>query len=68
MPFYKGSALLQDSNTDTNGARNIVSDPANDAAFFYNDGAYLYFRQGRAPVRPHRILKTLYRSSAQIAR
>lgn len=44
VPFYKGSALLQDSNTDTNGARNIVSDPANDAAFFYNDGAHLYFR------------------------
>lgn len=44
VPFYKGSVYLQDPNTDTNGSRNVVSDVSNDAAFYYNDGTYLYFR------------------------
>lgn len=44
VPFYLGPNYLQDSNTDTNGSRNVVADPSNDAAFFYSDGTYIYFR------------------------
>ncbi|OGR13335.1 MAG: hypothetical protein A3K53_09515 [Deltaproteobacteria bacterium RIFOXYB2_FULL_66_7] len=44
MPFYKNGTYIQDPNNDTNGSRNVVSDPDNDVAFYYNDGVYLYFR------------------------
>lgn len=44
IPVYKASSLLQDSLTDANTSRNVVSDPTHDAAFVYNDGTYMYFR------------------------
>ncbi|MFC1494904.1 hypothetical protein ACFL6W_06480 [Thermodesulfobacteriota bacterium] len=44
IPVYKGGIYLQDSTGDAQGSRNIVSDPANDAAFIYNDGQYIHFR------------------------
>lgn len=44
IPIYKGGALLQDPSGDSQGSRNIVSDPTHDAAFIFNDGTYLYFR------------------------
>ncbi|HOZ02057.1 MAG TPA: DUF11 domain-containing protein [Candidatus Syntrophosphaera sp.] len=44
IPVFKNGDLLQDSLTDANGSRNIVSSPAHDAAFIYNDGNYMYFR------------------------
>ena len=44
IPVYKGSVLLQDPSGDATGARNVVSDPINDAAFIFNDGTYIYFR------------------------
>lgn len=44
IPVYKGGALLQDSSSDSQGSRNIVSDPTHDAAFIFNDGTYLHFR------------------------
>lgn len=44
IPVYKNSTYLQDSNSDANGSRNVVSDAANAASFIFNDGTYLYFR------------------------
>ena len=45
IPIYRGGAFIQDDNGDTNGSRNIVSDATHAAAFIYNDGTYMYFRQ-----------------------
>lgn len=44
IPLFKGGDLLQDDVADSQGSRNVVSDPNNDAAFMYNDGLYIYFR------------------------
>jgi uncharacterized repeat protein (TIGR01451 family) len=44
IPVYKGGALLQDSNSDASGSRNVVSDATHAAAFIFNDGTYLYYR------------------------
>ncbi|MBF0118989.1 MAG: DUF11 domain-containing protein [Desulfobacterales bacterium] len=44
VPFYKNGAIVQDSISDTNGTRNIVSDSTHAAGFIFNDGTYLYFR------------------------
>lgn len=44
IPIYKSSSLLQDPGGDSNGARNVVSDASNAAAFVFSDGTYLFFR------------------------
>ena len=44
IPVYRNNIILQDSISDANGSRNIVSDSNNVAAFIYNDGTYIYFR------------------------
>lgn len=44
IAVYKNYLYLQDNNSDTNGSRNVVSDATHPAAFFYNDGQYIYFR------------------------
>jgi len=44
IPVYKGGVFLQDPTGDAQGSRNIVSDPAHDAAFMFNDGAFIHFR------------------------
>ncbi|MBF0397717.1 MAG: DUF11 domain-containing protein [Desulfobacterales bacterium] len=44
VPFYKNGTIVQDSISDTNGTRNIVSDSTHAAGFIFNDGTYLYFR------------------------
>lgn len=44
IPVYKSSVLLQDSVSDANTERNVVSDTTHDAAFIFNDGTYLYYR------------------------
>lgn len=44
IPIYKSSTLLQDPGGDANGARNVVSDANNAAAYIFNDGTYLFFR------------------------
>lgn len=44
IPVYKNYSYLQDSSGDSTGSRNIVSDATHPAAFFYNDGSYIYFR------------------------
>lgn len=44
IPVYKNYAYLQDPNGDSTGSRNVVSDATHPAAYFFNDGAYIYFR------------------------
>ena len=44
VPVYRGGAILQDANGDTNGARNIVSDATHAAAYLWNDGVSIFFR------------------------
>jgi len=44
IPVYKNYNYLQDPTGDSTGSRNVLSDATHPAAFFYNDGAYIYFR------------------------
>lgn len=44
IPVYKNGIGIQDPNSDAQGSRNIVSDPAHPAEFIHNDGAYFYVR------------------------
>ncbi len=44
VPVFKGGQIIQDSNSDTNGSRNIVSDATHAALFIFNDGTNLHFR------------------------
>lgn len=44
LPVYRGGAIVYDSNTDTNGSRNIVGSTASPSLYLFNDGINLYFR------------------------
>lgn len=44
-PILIGGLPLQDINTDANTERNIVSSAGNAAAYYYNDGTDIFFRE-----------------------